>query len=457
MAQRHPQRSQPRQLGAELDSLGDEEAADLVGVPAERLDQGGAVVVGVDAADQRAVELHVVGGEHGDLAQPGVAGADVVDGDPHPVRAQRRDRVAGLEVVLDQRLLGDLDHQPVEVAAERRRGLAQQLVGGAVEHRRQREVDGQPGPRRPPREQLQRLAQAGPLQLLTLAQLFGQGEPLLRAAVRAAAAEAGERLVGVDLAAAQVDDRLRRHRQAGAADQLGKGSVAVGLLLGAQRPRRAGGGGASGAGREVRLVGDAGGDVAGQQQRFRALGFEPGAAQQPVQLQGEPAAGQLQADDGDAEGEVFEVEVAEAGDRQCQRHQHAGDPDPVDAAAAPHHPGRHRDQPDQADDGDRLVAHADDQERRQRRHRLLEAQPAEARGRQHDQRGGDDGGEAGDAELGVRQQVGLGEDQRDAEPAEGEPGERRGATDATHVLVALDGVSRPLHRLYEFRQKDAGT
>ena len=63
LAQRHPQRPQPRQLGAELDALGDEEAADLGGVAAERADQGGAVVVGVDAADQRAVELHVVGGE----------------------------------------------------------------------------------------------------------------------------------------------------------------------------------------------------------------------------------------------------------------------------------------------------------------------------------------------------------------------------------------------------------
>ena len=72
-----------------LDALGDQQAADLGRVADQSPDQGGAVGVPVDPADQRAVELEVVGDDRGDLAQARVAGADVVDREAGPAPAER--------------------------------------------------------------------------------------------------------------------------------------------------------------------------------------------------------------------------------------------------------------------------------------------------------------------------------------------------------------------------------
>jgi len=86
------------------------------------------------------------------------------------------------------------------------------------------------GAGRPGLEERQRGAQAGPLERLAFFQLIGDREPVQRAVVGAPAAEAGERLVGVDAPGAQVDDRLDDHPQAVAGDQAGERGAGAGDL-----------------------------------------------------------------------------------------------------------------------------------------------------------------------------------------------------------------------------------
>ena len=102
-------------------------------VAGEGADQGGAVGVGVDPGDERAVELQVVGQHLGDLAQAGVAGADVVDREPGAARAQPSPiapRTSGS--LPTRRLLGDLDDQPVEAVAAVAGEVVEQLAGRLV-------------------------------------------------------------------------------------------------------------------------------------------------------------------------------------------------------------------------------------------------------------------------------------------------------------------------------------
>ena len=85
------------------------------------------------------------------------------------------------------------------------------------------------------REQLQRLSQAGELELGPHAELVGEREPVHRA-VAVAGREARQRLVGVDRRGLDVDDRLHRHREAlAAAEALERGLRAALRVAGGDR------------------------------------------------------------------------------------------------------------------------------------------------------------------------------------------------------------------------------
>ena len=88
--------------------------------------------------------------------------------------------------------------------------------------------------------------------------------------------EPSERLVGVDRAAAGIDDRLHRHREAPAFDQAVKRTAGAAFAGAAERAAGVGGD-LSG---EPTALGDAQGDVGGAQQRFAAVavGRRPGYA-----------------------------------------------------------------------------------------------------------------------------------------------------------------------------------
>ena len=67
-----------------------------------------------DAVDEAAVDLDDVRGGQDDVPQRREAGPDVVDGQPHPALAQRLQHLAERRVVLDRRVLGQLQQDPLE-------------------------------------------------------------------------------------------------------------------------------------------------------------------------------------------------------------------------------------------------------------------------------------------------------------------------------------------------------
>ena len=226
---------------------------------------------------------------------------------------------------------------------------------------------------------------------------------------------------------------------------------------------RAGGGGAEVDGgavahRDVVALDDARGDFAGEQQRFGVFGVVAGLAEEAAELHRQAAGGQLQGDDGEAEGGVFEAERARAGDRQRQRREHDGAADPVDATAAGHHPGGQRDQPEQVDRVHPLVLDADDQDRGGGGEGLLDLGPDDAQVGELEERGDDDHGEAGDPGGGQRQGLGAVEDQGDPEDAEGDAADRRCMAGALDRIVALDGEWVERHEFsHLFRQNRVPT
>ena len=253
---------------------------------------------------------------------------------------------------------------------------------------------------------------------------------------------------------ADVDDRLHRHRQSLAAEQGRQGEPGARLLGGAQR----GGGPRARRSRRRLLVaaGDTGRDVAGEQQGFGVLGVEPGGAQEPVQLQRQPAGGQLQADHPDAEGGVFKLQTGLADDRQEQGDEDDGAADRADPAAAGHHPGSQGDQPEQAEDRHPLVAAADHEDRGGGGERLLDPHPTDLDLGELRERGEEDDREAGDAERRRREQARADRDQGDPEAAEGDPDAGGGAARAEDRIVALDAGCLAGHCLC-FRQEHGRT
>src|SRR5207247_7022588 len=76
----HPQGPERLDLPFALDPLGDDRDADVIGEGHERGGQGTPCALHVDVPGQGEVQLDEVGAQLEDVAQAGVARADVVDG-----------------------------------------------------------------------------------------------------------------------------------------------------------------------------------------------------------------------------------------------------------------------------------------------------------------------------------------------------------------------------------------
>ena len=170
-----------------LDALGDDRGVDLLGERDQACRQRLAGAVGLDAVDQRPVELDELRLEPEDVAQAGEPGARIVDRDARAELAYGLERLAQALIVVDARVLGDLDDDARAVAAgdqtqEPRRG-----------ERRRRDVDREVDVRRQRRQRGQRRADGGELQFPQEPDFVGLREPPHRSA-RRRAAEARQRL-----------------------------------------------------------------------------------------------------------------------------------------------------------------------------------------------------------------------------------------------------------------------
>ena len=128
--------------------------------------------------------------------------AGVVDRDAEPALPERVERVLEDRVLLDRLVLGDLQHDPRGMFADRRREVGRHR--GSV-----RAVDGQVRVVGKGRQRAERVADRQELQLDAQLVFHGLGEPLVRWTERERV-EACERLGAHDLPCAEVDDRLER-------------------------------------------------------------------------------------------------------------------------------------------------------------------------------------------------------------------------------------------------------
>ena len=96
-------------LGGALDPLGHDRGVDLLGERDQPGGEGLPRALALDPVDQRPVELDELGLEPEDVTQAREARAGVVDREAHAELAQRVERLVQALVVLDPRVLGDLD------------------------------------------------------------------------------------------------------------------------------------------------------------------------------------------------------------------------------------------------------------------------------------------------------------------------------------------------------------
>ena len=73
----------------------------------------------MDAGDQRAVDLDDVRPQADELLEAGVAGAGVVERDPGAAGAQGGELELERDVLVERLVLGQLDHDVVEVERQR--------------------------------------------------------------------------------------------------------------------------------------------------------------------------------------------------------------------------------------------------------------------------------------------------------------------------------------------------
>jgi hypothetical protein len=64
----------------------------------------------VNGGDERAVDLELVGRDAGEGAQGRIAGAEIIDRNPHPELAQERENLHLKPALGHERILGELDH-----------------------------------------------------------------------------------------------------------------------------------------------------------------------------------------------------------------------------------------------------------------------------------------------------------------------------------------------------------
>ena len=125
----HPERLQGRQFRGRFHTLGDHLRLGLPGELDQRGGQRPARRVGIDAAGQAEVQLDDVGMDRQHVPHARVTCACVVDGHAHAGLAKGRKAPVEQTVVVDQRMLGDLQHHavrlqvvdvPVDAAADER-------------------------------------------------------------------------------------------------------------------------------------------------------------------------------------------------------------------------------------------------------------------------------------------------------------------------------------------------
>ena len=120
-----------------LDALGDHARSDLAAERDQRPNQRGPIVIAIDAGDHLIIQLQEIRRELDHVAQTGVAGAGVIDRKARPGRRPGRKLFAQERVVVDGRLLGHLDHQPVRHRFPQAREL--RLEQGRRAHVREQE------------------------------------------------------------------------------------------------------------------------------------------------------------------------------------------------------------------------------------------------------------------------------------------------------------------------------
>ena len=108
------------------------------------------------------------------MLQAGEAGAGIIDREPHAPAAQRLERAQQAFVVIDMRVLGDFQHDPLGWHSDQRAGklTAQDGLGGCVH----RQIDMI----RKCRKRRLRDPDGGQLQQRAKADLGGFHEPLVR-------------------------------------------------------------------------------------------------------------------------------------------------------------------------------------------------------------------------------------------------------------------------------------
>ena len=104
---------QHRRLVLRLDALGDRVDAERPRQADDRRDDGARAGVGIDAADEGAVDLQLLEREVDEVAEVGIAGAEIVDGDRDAhVGKLLQDHRRAL-AVLHHRRFGDFEFQPL--------------------------------------------------------------------------------------------------------------------------------------------------------------------------------------------------------------------------------------------------------------------------------------------------------------------------------------------------------
>ena len=102
----------PLQLRRGLDALDHAGHAQAVDQMAQPDEQALAALVRVGAVDQASIELHAPNRQLVEHGEGAVAGAEVVDEDPHAVGVEALDVAAGRARQLEGHRLGDLEHEP---------------------------------------------------------------------------------------------------------------------------------------------------------------------------------------------------------------------------------------------------------------------------------------------------------------------------------------------------------
>ena len=166
--------------------------------------------VGIDAPHQRHVQLDDVGLELGQQVEPGIAGAEVVDGGHEFLPLVLVDDLLQVGLVHQLLAFGDLEDDPLGGKAEaprRRQGGAD--AGGRPVDRVGQEIDAQPAGHTQPGGQLDGLDPAGLVEGVAVLVV----DPGEHAGRPAAVGAAHQRLVGIQAAVTQVDDGLEGHAE----------------------------------------------------------------------------------------------------------------------------------------------------------------------------------------------------------------------------------------------------